>query len=469
VIDVAPATPIDSADDVVDGDSTNGFFSTTTLNWTDPANAYSAPTTGWTLRYRETGASTWTIFPGMMIDPTVDVEGLLPDTEYEFQIAGINAAGVGEYGDSFTFTTSSPTLTTANAPAFDSSSATLNTILVSWLETDNDGGQAVTGYSLGYRESGASSWTFVQVGTVLNRLITGLKSDTDYEFEIAAINGSGTGDYSEVSTVRTGKPERTTTTPPVVKTVVAVAPEANADPVVATVTVPSNSGANNNSTVQVITAPTSVSLVDAGTASAVSLSAPVNAVVQLTSSLFGSQDVVQVYLQTPDGTWIDLGQGAVNSDGTLALPALKLKTAGVYNIVMTLAGRVSPAGVSPRYGSLTQSAAIKVGTLKPAATTVLFDLNSASLSKKVQGAIKAWIKRIGKTRVVYVDGYANGITYKGAKADKLVKKIAAARANAVAKFLKSLGVTVKAAAHGALKPVSKKAVAKNRRVVLSVK
>ena len=71
--------------------------------------------------------------------------------------------------------------------------------------------------------------------------------------------------------------------------------------------------------------------------------------------------------------------------------------------------------------------------------------------------------------MVYVDGYANGITYKTAKADKLVKKIAAARASAVAKFLKSLGVTVKTAAHGSLKPVSKKAVAKNRRVVLSVK
>ena len=394
---------------------------------------------------------------------------MLPDTEYEFQVAGINAAGVGAYGDSFIFTTSSPSFTTANAPAFDSSSSTLNTILVSWLETDNDGGRLVTGYSLGYRESGASSWTYVNVGTVLNRLITGLKSDTAYELKIAAINGEGTGDYSDIATVRTGKPEHTTTTPPVVKTVVKVIPEANADPVVATVTVPTNSAANNSSAVQVVSAPTSVSLVDAGTAGAVSLSAPLNAVVQLTSSLFGTQDVVQVYLQTPDGTWINLVQGAVNADGTLALPALKLKTAGIYNIVMTLAGRVSPAGVSPRYGSLTQSAAIKVGTLKPAATTVLFDLNSAKLSKNVQSAIKAWIKRIGKTRVVYVDGYANGITYKTAKADKLVKKIAAARASAVAKFLKSLGVTVKTAAHGSLKPVSKKAVAKNRRVVLSVK
>ena len=469
VTDLVASTVVDGADDVVDGDSTAGFFSTVTLNWTDPATATTLPTTGWAVRYRATGDDTWIAATGPIVDPTVDVAGLLPDTEYEFQVAGINAAGVGAYGDSFIFTTSSPSFTTANAPAFDSSSSTLNTILVSWLETDNDGGRLVTGYSLGYRESGASSWTYVNVGTVLNRLITGLKSDTAYELKIAAINGEGTGDYSDIATVRTGKPEHTTTTPPVVKTVVKVIPEANADPVVATVTVPTNSAANNSSAVQVVSAPTSVSLVDAGTAGAVSLSAPLNAVVQLTSSLFGTQDVVQVYLQTPDGTWINLGQGAVNADGTLALPALKLKTAGIYNIVMTLAGRVSPAGVSPRYGSLTQSAAIKVGTLKPAATTVLFDLNSAKLSKNVQSAIKAWIKRIGKTRVVYVDGYANGITYKTAKADKLVKKIAAARASAVAKFLKSLGVTVKTAAHGSLKPVSKKAVAKNRRVVLSVK
>jgi outer membrane protein OmpA-like peptidoglycan-associated protein len=210
-------------------------------------------------------------------------------------------------------------------------------------------------------------------------------------------------------------------------------------------------------------------LIDAGTEGAVSLKAPLNSVVQLTSSLFGTTDVVQVYLQTPDGTWIDLGQGAVNADGTLALPALKLTSAGVYKIVMTLAGQVTPASVTPRYGSLTQSAAISVGTIKPAKTTVLFGLNSAVLSKKVVAASKAWIKLVGKTRLVYVDGYANGINAKTGKADKSAKSIANARAAAVAKLLKSLGVTVKSAGHGSSSPADKKNVAKNRRVVLSVK
>jgi outer membrane protein OmpA-like peptidoglycan-associated protein len=151
------------------------------------------------------------------------------------------------------------------------------------------------------------------------------------------------------------------------------------------------------------------------------------------------------------------------------LPALKLTKAGAYNIVFTLVGQLNPAAVSPRYGTKTQTTLIKVGSVKAAKTAVLFARNSASLNKSAQSAIKAWVKSVGKTRVVYVEGYANGINYKSNKAEKSVKSIASARAAAVAKFLKSLGVTVKTYARGATSPVSKKVVSKNSRAVLSVK
>jgi outer membrane protein OmpA-like peptidoglycan-associated protein len=254
-----------------------------------------------------------------------------------------------------------------------------------------------------------------------------------------------------------------------VKTYVVVTTEANASPVVATVSLPTNSGVNNNASVQVVSNPTAVSLIDAGSSGAVSVTAAVNAVVQLTSTLFASTDVVQAYLQTPDGTWIDLGQGAVNADGTLALPALKLTKAGAYNIVFTLVGQVQTAGVTPRYGSLTQSTLIKVGSVKPAKTTVLFARDSAVLSKAVQAAIKAWVKLVGKSRTVFVDGYANGINLKTGKADKAPKAIALARAKAVAKFLKALGVNSNVTGYAATKPASKKLISQNRRAVLSVK
>ena len=327
----------------------------------------------------------------------------------------------------------------------------------------------VTGYKLAYRETGAANWIYVTQGLALNHLFTGLKNDTEYEFQVAAITGVGEGAWSDSQYVRTGKPAKTTTVVPVVTTYTTVTTEANAQPVAPTVTVPANSGVVNNSAVQLVTDATTVSLIDAGTSGAVTVTASVNAVVQLTSTLFAATDVVQAYLQTPDGTWIDLGQGAVNADGTLALPALKLTKAGAYNIVFTLAGQVQAAGVTPRFGSLTQSTLIKVGSVKPSSSTVLFARDSAVLTKAVQTAIKAWVKVVGKTRVVYVYGYANGINYKTGKADKSPKAIATARANAVAKFLKALGLTVKAAGKAATSPADKKVVSKNRRAVLSVK
>jgi len=556
VIDVAGGFTLDSA--------TAGETSID-LAWTDPATATSAPTTGYALRYRATGSNTWIYFSDPIVDAGVTVDGLAGVTEYEFQVAAINAAGQGAFGDSFyaatvasaadavsiddtsatgtsvTLNWTAPdahfapitgyavqyratgsdvwivgnqlaagatswtvtglsvateyefqivalnsvgntidsanvmdpavvsTATYATAPAFDSSIATLTSILVSWLEVDDNGGTDVTGYKIAYRETGAANWIYATQGLALNHLFTGLKNDTEYEFQVAAITGVGVGAWSDSSYVRTGKPAVTTVIAPVVTTYTTVTTEANAAPVSATVTVPTNSGVNNNASVQVISNPTAVSLIDAGAAGAVTVNAAVNSVVQLTSTLFAATDVVQAYLQTPDGTWIDLGQGAVNADGTLALPALKLTKAGAYNIVFTLVGQVQTAGVTPRYGSLTQSTLIKVGSVKPAKTTVLFGRDSAVLTKAVQAAIKAWVKVVGKSRVVYVDGYANGINYKTGKADKSAKAIAKARAAAVAKFLKSLGLNVVATGRAATAPVNKKVVSLNRRAVLSVK
>jgi titin len=312
VVDVVPATVIDGATDVVDGSYVGGYFSTVTLNWTDPANSNTVPTTGWSVRYRKTGSNGWTTVTGPITASTVDVAGLLPGTEYEFQLAGTNQIGDSAFGNSFYYTTDlAPTFSAPAAPDFADSSSTATSITVSWGESADDGGLAVTGYSLGYRATSASSWTYVTLGNVWSYQLTGLASSTHYELKVAAINLVGTGSYSAIGDVATKA--------------VAVAP-----------------------------------------------------------------------------------------------------------------------------------------------TTVLFNLNSAVLSAKAVASIKAWVKTFSKSRVVHVNGFANGITNKLATADAAAKSIAAARTAAVVKLLKSLNVKVKAYSHGSNWPIDKKNGAKNRRVVLSV-
>ena len=204
VIDVVPATVIDSATDMVDGEYGVGFKSTVTLNWMDPANSNTVPTTGWSVQYRATGSNSWISLGDPVEGTTADVAGLLPDTEYEFQIAGMNQIGDGAFGNSFYFRTSKePTFSAPDAPSFGSSTSTATSIVVSWTAPEADGGVAVTGYKLAYRGPEDINWNYIEVGDVLTYQLTGLANSSEYEFQVAAVNPVGTGAYSDVNFVKT--------------------------------------------------------------------------------------------------------------------------------------------------------------------------------------------------------------------------------------------------------------------------
>ena len=77
--------------------------------------------------------------------------------------------------------------------------STSTTITVQWgpVNCIHRNGE-ITGYSVQYREVGSETTDTVNVtGDAMMAVISGLKSATNYSIAVAAVNGAGTGDYSD--------------------------------------------------------------------------------------------------------------------------------------------------------------------------------------------------------------------------------------------------------------------------------
>jgi alpha-tubulin suppressor-like RCC1 family protein len=78
------------------------------------------------------------------------------------------------------------------------SNATLTTLEVSWTEPVPNGGAAISDYTIEYRKVGELSWTTVThtASAATSITVTGLDSDSVYQFRVAAVNSVGTGPWS---------------------------------------------------------------------------------------------------------------------------------------------------------------------------------------------------------------------------------------------------------------------------------
>jgi hypothetical protein len=77
------------------GRPSNGQVS---LTWKAPSSNGGSPVTDYVVQYRASTASTWLTFPdGTSTATSATVTGLTNGTAYLFRVAGVNAAGIGEY------------------------------------------------------------------------------------------------------------------------------------------------------------------------------------------------------------------------------------------------------------------------------------------------------------------------------------------------------------------------------------
>jgi hypothetical protein len=189
----APGTPT--------GVSATAGSGSATVSWTAPATG--GPPSSYTITpYIGSSAQTPVSAGGSATSKVVG--GLTAGTSYTFTVQATNPSGTGP--ESAHSNAVSPTGAVApGAPTGAAAVADSTSALVSWTAPGNDGGSAITGYTVTpFDGSTALSSTQVDGSTTQTR-ITGLSNGTAYTFKVAATNSAGTGSASAASNAVTPK------------------------------------------------------------------------------------------------------------------------------------------------------------------------------------------------------------------------------------------------------------------------
>ena len=149
-----------------------------TLSWTAPA------TGGAVERYIVTDTATSTVVCDVPASSTGCVVGSLANgTAYNFALLARNAAG-----DSITASTSATTVALPGTPTSVTATAGQGSATITWTAPTNDGGSAITGYTV----------TAVPIGTCTPNpataatcTVSGLVNGTTYTFSVTATNAAG--------------------------------------------------------------------------------------------------------------------------------------------------------------------------------------------------------------------------------------------------------------------------------------
>ena len=163
------------------------------LSWTRPSGTI----TSYKILYSKTstrGSASWVAIPGSGAGTeTHTVTGLDNESEYSFQIRAVNGAGDGAATDWVTATPSSSPATPA-APTDLTATAGDAQVELSWTGP----GGTITSYEIRYDKTGvrgSASWVTIpgSDANTVTHLVTGLDNESEYSFQIRAVNGAGDG------------------------------------------------------------------------------------------------------------------------------------------------------------------------------------------------------------------------------------------------------------------------------------
>jgi len=171
-----------------------------TVTYQPPRDDGDAPVTGYMLERRTPGPdSRWIrVNDSPITDLQFTVDNLTPATQYEFHVAAVNKEGIGE------FSLMSPVILTVEKPGRPGRPEVLEVIGTSvhlqWTAPDNDGGAAITQYTVVYYTGDENKYVPADVTAGQSTSCTlrnTLQPCTKYRFAVAAVNSAGTGPWSE--------------------------------------------------------------------------------------------------------------------------------------------------------------------------------------------------------------------------------------------------------------------------------
>lgn len=140
-----------------------------------------------------TGPGQWITF-GTSTTTSDVVTGLLPATQYDFQVQGSNSAGAGALSTVLTLTTAAASTVPGAPVGVSVVSATSSSLGVSWQAPTTGG--TPTSYTVQYKLTTVSTYTNLASVTGTTATITGLVAATSYNVQVLATNSTGTGAVS---------------------------------------------------------------------------------------------------------------------------------------------------------------------------------------------------------------------------------------------------------------------------------
>jgi len=173
--------------------------SSVTLGWQAPSSG--GAVLNYSVQYRIAGTSDWTLVNKSISGTSTTIAELTPSTAYDFAVAATNASGSGILSGVLTVTTAAA-MAPGQVVGVQAPAASSTSISMTW--TAPSSGDPVQSYTLQYRPSGSSAWSGTIAGiTTTSQTVTGLDPATSYDFEVFAINASGSSLASQVATFST--------------------------------------------------------------------------------------------------------------------------------------------------------------------------------------------------------------------------------------------------------------------------
>lgn len=179
---------------------------TITLNWSAPVSDGGSPISHYRL-YRGTSSDRKLVLATTSNFTYTDT-GLTNGATYYYQIAAVNAVGIGPRSNE---ASSTPQATTPSAPQNLRASPTTDNITLNWDPPASNGGATITAYTI-YHGTSPGSATWLDTTSDLTYLHWGLDPGTTHYYQVSAMNSVGEGprtDEIEVTTVSsTSSPPR---------------------------------------------------------------------------------------------------------------------------------------------------------------------------------------------------------------------------------------------------------------------
>ena len=179
------------------------------LRWEAPLSDGGAPITGYEYRYSSNSHDTWTASEPAWADVTAPpsarsqtVASLTNGTEYTFEVRAVNAVGASPASRG-----SATPATVPEAVVNFEATPSDEQIVLSWEVPLSDGGAPITHYQYRYSSNSHGTWTesepawadVTRGSSARSQTVSSLANDTEYTFEVRAVNAEGEGPASRVS------------------------------------------------------------------------------------------------------------------------------------------------------------------------------------------------------------------------------------------------------------------------------